>query len=56
MEFLVEVVVAVPFPYLALAVSAFKDSAVSICAQNIHEKPSGAYTGEVRYSLAPILI
>lgn len=48
----VEVLVAPPFPYLAMAVElaiAARDCGVTakVAAQNCHHKESGAYTGEV---------
>ncbi|MBO9354449.1 triose-phosphate isomerase [Bordetella petrii] len=42
-----EIGVCVPFPYLAQAASALKDSAVSWGAQDISAHAKGAYTGEV---------
>lgn len=43
-----EVIVAVPFPYLCLAVEKFeKNERYQVAAQNSYNKPSGAYTGEV---------
>jgi triosephosphate isomerase (TIM) len=48
----VEVVVCPPFTALAAAVERTRDSAVRIVAQNMHEEPSGAFTGEVS---APML-
>lgn len=47
------VIVAVPFPYLTIALEAsVQSSNISIAAQNCHHKESGAYTGEVS---APML-
>lgn len=47
------VIVAVPFPYLNMALEASAQSAhISVSAQNCHHKESGAYTGEVS---APML-
>lgn len=43
----VEVVVAPPAPYLEAAVLANKQSTVSVSAQNVFAKASGAYTGEI---------
>ncbi|RLV87772.1 Triosephosphate isomerase [Meyerozyma sp. JA9] len=43
----VEVVIAPPAPYLALAVAENKQKTVEIGAQNVFDKASGAYTGEV---------
>jgi triosephosphate isomerase len=49
----VQVVLCMPFPYLGFAKKLFQSQAnVAMGAQNCHEKPSGAYTGEVS---APIL-
>jgi triosephosphate isomerase len=48
----VEVVICPPFTALAAAVERTRGSAVSIAAQNVHEEPSGAFTGEVS---APML-
>lgn len=43
----VEVVIAPPAPYLALAVAENKQKTVEIAAQNVFDKASGAYTGEI---------
>lgn len=43
----VEVVIAPPAPYLALAVAENKQKTVEISAQNVFDKASGAYTGEI---------
>lgn len=43
----VEVVIAPPAPYLALAVQLNKQKTVEISAQNVFNKASGAYTGEI---------
>ena len=43
-----EVIIAVPFPYLEKAKVAFENSGVHIAAQNCHFENSGAFTGEVR--------
>jgi triosephosphate isomerase (TIM) len=40
------VVIAVPFPYLAFA-KTYETPFIKIAAQNVHNKLSGAYTGEV---------
>ena len=48
----IEVVVCPPFTALAAAVERSRDSDVTISAQNMHEGPSGAFTGEVS---APML-
>ena len=45
---IVQVVIAPPFPYLKEARGAFKDC-VEIASQNVSEKASGAFTGEVRW-------
>lgn len=42
----VEVVIAPPAPYLALAVAENKQKTVEVSAQNVFDKASGAYTGE----------
>ena len=42
----VDVVGAPPSVYLHLAHSLLSGSSVQLCAQNCHEKPSGAFTGE----------
>lgn len=42
-----DVVVCVPSANIFTAVRAFKDSRVSVGAQNVHHEESGAYTGEV---------
>lgn len=43
----VEVVVAPPFPFLAHAAELTQGSRIIIAAQNCHEAPQGAFTGEV---------
>jgi len=43
----VEVVIAPPAPYLALAVVENKQKTVQVSAQNVFDKASGAYTGEI---------
>jgi triosephosphate isomerase len=43
----VEVVVAPPFPFLADAVAHARGSRLTVAAQNCHEAPQGAFTGEV---------
>jgi triosephosphate isomerase len=48
----VEVVVCPPFPSLKAAVELCAQSRVRIAAQNMHEEPAGAFTGEVS---APML-
>ncbi|MGZ5347954.1 MAG: triose-phosphate isomerase family protein, partial [Solirubrobacterales bacterium] len=42
-----DVVVCPPFTALGPAVDACEGTAVRIAAQNMHEEPSGAFTGEV---------
>jgi len=42
-----EIVVCAPFVMLPQAVKAFKDCRISVGAQNISDKESGAFTGEV---------
>mmetsp|Transcript_630 Transcript_630/g.611 ORF Transcript_630/g.611 Transcript_630/m.611 type:complete len:249 (+) Transcript_630:110-856(+) len=43
----VEVVIAPPAPYIALAVNENKQKNVEVSAQNCFDKASGAYTGEI---------
>lgn len=43
----VEVVIAPPAPYLALAVAENKQKTIEVGAQNVFDKASGAYTGEI---------
>ena len=43
----VEVIIAPPYPYLAMAAEITKGSAIAVAAQNCHEAAQGAYTGEV---------
>ncbi|KAK6460450.1 triosephosphate isomerase [Scheffersomyces coipomensis] len=43
----VEVVIAPPAPYLSLAVAENKQKTVFISSQNVFNKASGAYTGEI---------
>lgn len=47
----VAVAVCVPFPYLAQAQSALTGTTVAWGAQNLSDKASGAYTGEVSASM-----
>jgi triosephosphate isomerase (TIM) len=49
----VDVGVCVPFTALAAAVDAAQDSELIVCAQNMHQAPEGAFTGEVS---APMLV
>lgn len=43
----VEVVLCPPFTALHAVAEVLKDSAVKLGAQNVHDQPKGAYTGEV---------
>ncbi len=43
----VDLLVCPSFPVLAPAVEAFRNTPVAVAAQNMHQEPSGAYTGEV---------
>lgn len=43
----VEVIIAPPYPFLAVAVEAVQGSPVRVAAQNCHEADQGAFTGEV---------
>ncbi|MBK8339710.1 MAG: triose-phosphate isomerase [Flavobacteriales bacterium] len=43
----VEVIVAPPFPFLAMAVEHLRDAHIGVAAQNCHEALHGAFTGEV---------
>jgi len=42
-----EVIVAPPFTALQAVAQAFRGSAVRLAAQNLHEAPKGAFTGEI---------
>ena len=42
-----EAVVCVPFVDIPAVIRALKDSRIAVGAQNLHQEPSGAYTGEV---------
>jgi len=42
-----EIVFCVPFIDIPAAIKSFKDMKVSIGAENVHQEPSGAFTGEV---------
>ena len=42
-----DIVVGIAPSYLCLATAVAKRSPLLICAQNVNEHPSGAYTGEV---------
>jgi triosephosphate isomerase len=46
-----KIIVAVPFPYLDLAVQNKGNQDISIAAQNAHPKESGAFTGEVSFEM-----
>lgn len=43
----VKLLICPPFPYLAAAVAATRDSAIAVGAQNVSEHGNGAFTGEV---------
>ncbi|ODV79396.1 Triosephosphate isomerase [Suhomyces tanzawaensis NRRL Y-17324] len=43
----VQVVVAPPAPYISVAVAENKQKTVEVSAQNVFDKASGAYTGEI---------
>lgn len=43
----VEVLIAPPFPFLAMAIDRLKGSPIKVAAQNCHDAEHGAYTGEV---------
>ena len=47
----VDVVIAPPFPFLALAVEKTRGTRIIVAAQNCHEAAHGAYTGEVSASM-----
>jgi triosephosphate isomerase (TIM) len=46
-----ELVICPPYPSLAAAVERCAGSGVRVAAQNMHEEPSGAFTGEVAASM-----
>jgi triosephosphate isomerase (TIM) len=48
-----DVGLCVPFTALAATVEAAEGSDIRVCAQNMHQEPEGAYTGEVS---APMLL
>ena len=48
-----EIVICPPFVNLASALTAARGSKVSVCAQNVHWKDEGAFTGEIS---APMLL
>lgn len=43
----VEVIIAPPFPFLAMAVAKCEGTRIIVAAQNCHQAEKGAYTGEV---------
>lgn len=47
----VDVVVCPPSPYLQLSQSLLRNSPVALGAQNAHDQPDGAFTGEVAVSM-----
>ncbi len=47
----VEVVIAPPFPFLAMAVERCRGTRIVVAAQNCHEAEKGAYTGEVSVAM-----
>ncbi len=47
----VQVVIAPPFPFLAMAVDRTRGTGIAVAGQNCHEKDHGAYTGEVSASM-----
>lgn len=47
----VDVVVCPPSPYLQLSQSLLQNSSVALGAQNVHDQPGGAFTGEVAVSM-----
>ena len=49
----VELGLCVPYTALAATVEAAEGSDIRVCAQNMHQEPEGAYTGEVS---APMLL
>lgn len=48
---LCDVAVCVPFPYLAQAAEALRDSTITVGAQDLSIHPEGAYTGDVSGSM-----
>ena len=48
-----EVVICPPYPSLGVAVARCAETPVRVAAQNMHEEPEGAFTGEVS---APMLV
>ena len=49
----VDVGICVPFTALAATMEAAEGSDIRVCAQNMHQEPEGAYTGEIS---APMLL
>ena len=49
----VDLVLCPPFPYLGTVAAEIAGSRVALGGQNVHDKPSGAFTGEVA---APMLV
>ena len=47
----VEVIICPPFTGIAAALESVKGAAVKVGAQNVHAKPSGAFTGEISVSM-----
>ena len=47
----VEVIMAVPSPYLYVLNAIARNKSVSIAAQNLHSKDSGAFTGETSHKM-----
>lgn len=47
----VEVVIAPPFPFLAMAAERVRGTRITVAAQNCHEAKQGAYTGEVSVAM-----
>lgn len=43
----VDVAFAVPYTLIETANSVLKDSSIKVAAQNVHQEPRGAYTGEI---------
>ncbi len=43
----VEVIIAPPFPFLAMAAERVRATRILVAAQNCHQEPHGAFTGEV---------
>ena len=47
----VRVLFAVPFTHLPAALKATSDLPIEIAAQNAHQEPNGAYTGEISFAM-----